>query len=191
MINMTDAYQQAQEENNSYAPIPNGDYPIIVENAEYKQYKSGKWGVSVQLSIVNHQQFDNRKLFDNFVIFESDGQTEVIRQDNNGNNRNFGKINYAKLCEAAGLTPEQASDPTNLIQKMLVVKTKLADKNDGSGEKDAKPSYYKPMAGVGGSSQPLQQAAQQPAQQAQPVQGGFGGQASGFTQQNTNAFARK
>ncbi len=193
-MNMNDAYTQAEQETASYGAMPNADYPVIVENAEYKQFKSGKWGVSLMYAVYNHPQFDNRKLFDNFMLFESDGATECTWTDNNGNVKNIGKLNYAKVCAAAGLTPDQASDPNNLLQKTLVIRTKQKAKDDGSGEMESVPSVYKPVAQVQGGMQ-AQQPQQQQAQTQQQQGGAFGGQQQGVGQQNvfqgqSNAFSR-
>lgn len=189
-MNMDDAYEQAGE--GGYTPIPVGDYPVVVENAEYKQFNSGNWGVSVQLSVVGHEKYDGRKLFDTFVLFESDGKTEMVRADKkSGLMKNFGKISYAGLCKAVGLTTAQAADPNNLLGKMVTVKTKIEakDYSDPNGEKEAKPSYYKPVPTAGTIPQPAQggfggqQAPQQQAPQAAPqaAQVGFG---------QTNSFQR-
>ena len=189
-LNMGAAYEQASQEENGFAPIPAGDWPCVIENAEYKQFNSGNWGVNVQLSITNGAENDGRKFFDVFVMFEADGPTEKMSTDKKtGQPKNFGRITYAKLCQAVGLTPDQASDPVNLIGKMVVVKSKVADKNDGSGEKEGVVSYYKPVPVAGGVQQAPQQQAQQGGFQ-QPQQqmnsGNFGQQ----PQQSTSAFAR-
>jgi len=197
-LGMEEAYSEATKDTadalaNSQ-PLPIGDYPVIIDNIEYKQFNSGSWGFNLQLSVTGSGQYAGRKLFETYILFEADGVSPMLRLDNrSGTMKNFGKIGYAKLCQALNLTTQQANDAENIAAhmcgKMLVAKTKIVskDRSQPDGEKEAKVSYFKPMAQATGAMAPQQSPVQQ-----QP-QGGFNQpQQSGFNQptQGGNAFNR-
>ena len=173
-LGMEDIYEQNEQDQGSFAPLPAGDYPVIVDNAEYKQFASGNFGVNVTMSVYGGGQYDNKKVFDTFMFFRDDQVTEMTWTDKSGVVKNIGKLTYGKLCSAADFTPQQAGDPINLIGKMLTVKTKMG--TNSNGEPDTKVGSYKktPVAGAAqsqGHSQPQRMAPQ--------------------TSQAGNAFARR
>lgn len=155
-FDMTDAFEQNQQEQSNFEPLPVGDYPVVIDNAELKQFNSGNHGINVQMSVIGGGKYDGRKLFDTFMLAYADG-TEMTWTDANGNVKNIGKLTYAKLMAAAGLTPDKG-DPVNLIGKMLVVKTKMG--TNSNNEPEAKPSVYKPYASTtAAASSPVTQTA--------------------------------
>lgn len=210
-LGMEEAYNEATQDTadalaNSQ-PIPAGDYPVIIDNIEYKQFSSGSWGFNIKLSITGTGQYAGRGLYETYILIEADGVSPMLRLDpRSGTMKNFGKIGYAKLCQALNLTTDQANDAENIAThmcgKQLVAKTKIVpkDKKQPDGEKEAKVSYFKPMAQATGAMAPQQAPVQQqqPAQQQtqggqgfyQPPQGNNGFNQPAQQPQGGNAFNR-
>ena len=184
MINLDmNAVYQAEEENTPNAkPLPVGDYGAMISSSEYTQFNSGRFGVKVMLDVVTPQEYSGRKLFQNFILTEADQSTPALMGKDQ---KPYGLYSWAGLCKAIGLSSEDASNPDNLLMKMVTVKTKMGKDQDGNPQ--AEPSYYKAMPTAGTVDQ-----GSKPAQQTQQQPGAFGQSNSSFGggQGSSNPFAR-
>jgi hypothetical protein len=154
-FDMSDAFEQNQQDAGKFEALPVDNYPVVVDNAELKQFGSGNHGISLQLSVIGGGKYDGRKLFDNFMLAYADGTEMLWRDPKTGQDKNIGKLTYARVMAAAGLTPQQG-DPVNLIGKMMIVKTKM-DTNS-NGDPEAKPASYKAYATTASVAAPAQTA---------------------------------
>lgn len=131
------------------APIPPGEYPLIIEKSELKDTKSGNGKyVWIQASITG-EHYSGRKVFHNFNILNPSSKAQEI-----------GRNELAKLALAVGLPA--VKDTSELIDKAFVGRVKV---KDGDNELAA----FKPISG-GSPNRPAPQSQQPvPAQQQTPT----------------------
>lgn len=122
---------QAQE---SYSPLPAGEYPVKVTDTEVKNSKAGNVMLNVTFTVEDGHQFSGRKVFDNFVV-----SNEVA-------------MKRLKSMAVAGKHPHPdfIQDSEELHGLRLVIRVKIEDGGDGYGPKN-KISAFK----AGESSTPL------------------------------------
>ena len=98
-------------------PLPDGEYNVVINDADYKQTKNGNgWYVSVEFLVYEGEHKD-RKLWSNYNLVNPNPQAQEI-----------GEQQFAKLCLAA-LGKLSCSDTDELIGKAVTVGVGL-EKND-------------------------------------------------------------
>jgi hypothetical protein len=88
------------EENNSFEPLPAGDYQVIVDDSDFRETKSGNGRyLHLELSVVG-EQGKGRKIFDNLNL-ENPNSTavEIAQRQLAGLVRACGKVKIADSSE--------------------------------------------------------------------------------------------
>lgn len=138
------------------APLPDGEYNVVINDADYRQTKNGNgYYVSVEFEVYEGEH-DGRKLWANYNLVNPNPQAQEI-----------GEQQFAKLCLAA-LGKLSCSDTEELIGKAVTVGVGL-EKNDPTRNRvkyanptgtvkapSAKPAPAAVSAAVGASKKPWQ-----------------------------------
>ena len=98
-------------------PLPDGEYNVVINDADYRQTKNGNgFYVSVEFQVYEGEH-ESRKLWSNYNLVNPNPQAQEI-----------GEQQFAKLCLAA-LGKLSCSDTDELIGKTVTVGVGL-EKND-------------------------------------------------------------
>ena len=124
-----------------FSPLPPGDYPVIVEDSEFRDTKAGDGKyLFLQLSVIDGHG-KNRKLFDRLNLDNPNAQAVEIS-----------KKQLASLCRAAG--KQKITDSGELHDIPVVARVEIRkgsngyeDSNDIKGYK----KYHAPTASMDGS----------------------------------------
>lgn len=93
-----------------FETLPAGEYEVVIENVEMKEWDNRDRYLSICLSILSGK-FQGRKLFDSATYDSADRESASLK---------FGKRRIKQLCLAVGF--EQISDTDQLINRSLVAK---------------------------------------------------------------------
>jgi len=124
-----------------FSPLPSGEYPVIVEESEFRDTKAGDGHyLFLQLSIIDGHG-KNRKLFDRLNLDNPNPQAVEIS-----------KKQLASLCRAAG--KQKITDSSELHDIPVIARVEIRkgsngydDSNDIKGYK----KYHAPTASMDGS----------------------------------------
>lgn len=99
------------------APLPDGEYDVVINDADYRQTKNGNgYYVSVEFQVIDGEHA-GRKLWSNYNLVNPNAQAQEI-----------GEQQFAKLCLAT-LGKLSCSDTDELLDKTCTVGVGL-EKND-------------------------------------------------------------
>jgi hypothetical protein len=138
------------------APLPDGEYNVVINDADYRETKNGNgYYVSVEFQVYEGEH-DGRKLWANYNLVNPNPKAQEI-----------GEQQFAKLCLAA-LGKLSCSDTDELIAKAVTVGVGL-EKNDPTRNRikyanpigtvkapTAKPAPAAASAAVGAAKKPWQ-----------------------------------
>jgi len=124
-----------------FSPLPSGEYPVIVEESEFRDTKAGDGHyLFLQLSIIDGHG-KNRKLFDRLNLDNPNPQAVEIS-----------KKQLASLCRAVG--KQKITDSSELHDIPVIARVEIRkgsngydDSNDIKGYK----KYHAPTASMDGS----------------------------------------
>lgn len=125
-----DQYEPAED----FEPLPAGEYPVMVDEAEMKTTKAGTGRFLKLGMVVIGEQYAGRKLFANINIRNPNPKAEEI-----------GLRDLASLTVAVGLAVIE--DSTDLLGKQLLVKIKVKPA-DGQYGPSNDVRAYKPLNGT-------------------------------------------
>jgi len=146
-------YADQYEPKEDFEPLPAGEYPVSIDEAELKTTKAGT-GRYVRLALtVIGEQYAGRKIFANINIKNPNQQAEEI-----------GQRDLAAIAIAVDLMAVQ--DTTDLLGKQMIVKVKVKP-GDGQYGPSNEVRAYKPLNGT--TAKPKITAAPAQPRQAQPA----------------------
>lgn len=155
-----DATQVAPQE--SFSPLPAGEYLVMVTNTELKQTKAGTGSyLSVDLQIIEGE-YEGRKIWDNITL-QNPNQTAV----------NIGQKQLSSLCHATGELHVQDSEQLHdkLVIAVVGVRPAKGDYDASNNVKAYKAANKQAPVQAAPQQAPAPAPAAQPAmQQAQPAQ---------------------
>ena len=132
-----------------FTPIPAGDYDVMISSAEKRQTKSGTGSYLKIELVILAGQYQNRRHFENFNLWNPNAQTVSIA-----------KAQFSAFCRAVGImTPKNSSE---FVGKTLTVRLKVQPRKDQPGEYQNRVSEWKPRSVAASQS-------------TQPVAAGAGG----------------
>ena len=114
-----------------FDPLPAGEYPVMIEEAEVKLTRAGTGQyLKLRFSVIG-ESYTNRKLFSNINLNNPSAKATEI-----------GIREMSALGRAVGL--QQITDSADLLQKTLLVKVKVTP-GDGQNPPDNAVMAYKPL----------------------------------------------
>ena len=156
-INPFDATQVSPE--SQFAPVPNGDYPVVITESEVKPTKDGA-GQHLQLTLeVIDGHYKGRKIWDRLNLWNKNSTAVEIAQRA-----------LSQICHAIGVL--QVQDTVMLHNKPLVATLAVRAAGGGYDESNDVKGYKAYSSGPApvapAVNAPAAQPAAAPAQQAQP-----------------------
>ena len=156
-INPFDATQVNPE--SQFAPVPNGDYPVVITESEVKPTKDGA-GQYLQLTLeVIDGHYKGRKIWDRLNLWNKNSTAVEIAQRA-----------LSQICHAIGVL--QVQDTVMLHNKPLVATLAVRAAGGGYDESNDVKGYKAYSSGPApvapAVNAPAAQPAAAPAQQAQP-----------------------
>lgn len=156
-INPFDATQVSPE--SQFAPVPNGDYPVVITESEVKPTKDGA-GQYLQLTLeVIDGHYKGRKIWDRLNLWNKNSTAVEIAQRA-----------LSQICHAIGVL--QVQDTVMLHNKPLVATLAVRAAGGGYDESNDVKGYKAYSSGPApvapAVNAPAAQPAAAPAQQAQP-----------------------
>ena len=156
-INPFDATQVSPE--SQFAPLPNGDYPVVITESEVKPTKDGA-GQYLQLTLeVIDGHYKGRKIWDRLNLWNKNSTAVEIAQRA-----------LSQICHAIGVL--QVQDTVMLHNKPLVATLAVRAAGGGYDESNDVKGYKAYSSGPApvapAVNAPAAQPAAAPAQQAQP-----------------------
>lgn len=156
-INPFDATQVSPE--SQFAPVPNGDYPVVITESEVKPTKDGA-GQYLQLTLeVIDGHYKGRKVWDRLNLWNKNSTAVEIAQRA-----------LSQICHAIGVL--QVQDTVMLHNKPLVATLAVRAAGGGYDESNDVKGYKAYSSGPApvapAVNAPAAQPAAAPAQQAQP-----------------------
>ena len=106
----TNAYEQPD-----FDPVPPGDYPVTIQQAEIKQTKAGDGCYLEVVLLIVGDKYAGRKIWDRFNIKNPSEKAEAI-----------GRGQLAGLGKAVGI--QTLSSINELVQKTVIASLKVEDK---------------------------------------------------------------
>jgi hypothetical protein len=145
------------EPRKNFGVMPPGEYPVLIETAEYKQTSKGDGHLVALTLVVLDGQYAGRKIFDNINIDNPNPQTVGIALET-----------FGELGRAIGV--EAIKDTDQLLNQIVIVKA-VVKKDNVYGEKNAvakymSPNEAQPQAGDAGLPAPTAESIRFTASQA-------------------------
>lgn len=108
-----------------FSPMPDGEYEVILDEASWKDTRSGGSMLAMQLQVVTNGPYFGRKVWDNFQrSCPTSAKAEQI-----------GRGQITRLCMALGLR-NGFRDPAELLGRPFVVRLKTEPGRDPYGPKN-------------------------------------------------------
>lgn len=108
-----------------FSPMPDGEYEVILDEASWKDTKSGGSMLAMQLQVVTNGPYFGRKVWDNF---QRNCPTSQKAEQ-------IGRGQITRLCMALGLRGG-FRDPAELLGRPFEVRLKTEPGRDGYGPKN-------------------------------------------------------
>lgn len=106
------------ESYDSYEPLPNGNYNVIIDSAEIKTPKSGNGRMLSLCYTVSGGEYSGRKIFDNLCIFHNNEMAQTIS-----------RRKLKSIKEATGLV--NLDEEEQLINEAMLIKVKVKKNSEG------------------------------------------------------------
>jgi hypothetical protein len=153
-INPFDATQVSPE--SQFAPVPNGDYPVVITESEVKPTKDGA-GQYLQLTLeVIDGHYKGRKIWDSLNLWNKNSTAVEIAQRA-----------LSQICHAIGVL--QVQDTVMLHNKPLVATLAVRAAGGGYDESNDVKGYKAYASGSAAAQAPVAAAPQAPVQQQAPA----------------------
>lgn len=139
-----------------FAPVPNGDYPVVITESEVKPTKDGA-GQYLQLTLeVIDGHYKGRKIWDRLNLWNMNSTAVEIAQRA-----------LSQICHAIGVL--QVQDTVMLHNKPLVATLAVRAAGGGYDESNDVKGYKAYASGSAAAQAPVAAAPQAPVQQQAPA----------------------
>lgn len=145
MSNLTGIYSQAKADAApDFSPAPEGNYTVMITEAEMKPTQSGGQRLALDIEIVDGEH-KGKKFWDSLNLVNQSAVAEGIAQRS-----------FAQICQGIGLDPSKVTDTSEIKMKPFAVKLKI----EGYTDKEGKPKSKNVVASYeANGSAPQEQAA--------------------------------